>query len=427
MRFLVIGQGGREHAIIRALKLSPSVTEVHALPGSDGISQEAICHTLDFDDKKAVESFFKKYDFDCVVVGPEHYLVQGLADQLRSLGVSVVGPSQIAAQLEGSKIFAKEFMVTAGVPTAAFTVVGDVEATMQAAVGFTPPYVLKADGLAAGKGVFICSNLVELKTAAESLFEKKSLGQAGRRALLEQYQPGYELSYLILTNGVEGEALPLAQDHKRLRNDDLGPNTGGMGVVGPVPIDESLRAEIQKKIVQPTLRHLQGSGLLYRGVLYFGVMVTKDGPTVLEFNVRFGDPEAQVILPLLDGDWGYVFSRLAKGQMTPLNWKNLYMACVVQAAPGYPDNPEKGVVIDGDLGHQSNSSYFLHAGTKKSESGDWVTSGGRVLNSIGIGSSLSEAIHAAYAQAKNVSWRGMQMRTDIGATAKARVDVSLSF
>lgn len=414
MRFLVLGQGGREHAIVRALKFSPSVTEVHAIPGSEGISQEAICHKIDLTNEKELEGFVKKYQFDCVVVGPENYLVQGLSDQLRALGVNVVGPSQIAAQLEGSKVFAKEFMVQAGVPTAKFEIVEDVAGTLKAAAQFTPPYVLKADGLAAGKGVFLCDTLPELKAAAEQLFEKRSLGAAGNKALLEQFQPGYEISYLILTNGERAEALPLAQDHKRLKDGDQGPNTGGMGVVAPVAIEAELRERIESEIVQPTLRHLQGSGLLYRGVLYIGVMVTPQGPTVLEFNVRFGDPEAQVILPLLDGDWGYVFSQLAKGELVPLKWKGVHMACVVQAAPGYPDAPEKGVVIEGDLGFQGSSSYFLHAGTGKSPLGQWVTNGGRVLNAIGMGSSLKEAVSAAYKQAKHVSWRGMQMRQDIG-------------
>jgi phosphoribosylamine--glycine ligase len=425
MRFLVIGQGGREHAIVRALKLSPSVTEVHATPGSDGISQEALCHQLDLTDVKAVEAFVKKYAFDCVVVGPENYLVQGLSDQFRALGVATVGPSQIASQLEGSKIFAKEFMVKAGVPTAAYEVVSDVESTMKAAVRFKPPYVLKADGLAAGKGVFLCSTLLELKEAAENLFEARTLGSAGLRAILEQFQGGYELSYLILTNGLDAEALPLAQDHKRLDDGDQGPNTGGMGVVAPLTIDPDLRRQIETRIVSPTLRHLHGSGLLYRGVLYIGVMVTEGGPTVLEFNVRFGDPEAQVIMPLLDGDWGYVFSRLAKGEMTRLRWKNLYMACVVQAAPGYPDNPEKGVLIDGDIGYQSPSSYFLHAGARKTGAGEWVTNGGRILNAIGMGSSLREAIQSAYAQARHVSWRGLRMRKDIGARAPTQVGADL--
>lgn len=417
MRFLVLGQGGREHALVRALKYSPSVSEVHAVPGSAGISQDAICHTLDLSDSKAVEAFLKSYQFDCVVVGPENYLTQGLSDQLRSLGVNVVGPSQLAAQLEGSKIFSKEFMVKAGVPTARYEIVDDVAGTLKNAQKFDPPYVLKADGLAAGKGVFVCANIDELKEAAEFLFEKNGLGQAGRRALLEEFQKGYEISYLILTNGETSQALPLAQDHKRLQDGDKGPNTGGMGVVGPIAIDEALRARIESTIVEPTVRNIQGSGMLYRGILYIGLMITPDGPTVIEYNVRFGDPEAQVILPQLDGDWGQVFRQLSTGELTPLRWKPVSMACVVLAAPGYPDNPEKGVVLQGDLGHQTPSSYFLHAGTAKAANGSWTTNGGRVLNSVGMGSTRKEAIKAAYAQAKHVTCKGLQMRTDIGANA----------
>lgn len=415
MRFLVIGQGGREHAIVRALKFSPSVTEVHAVPGSEGISQEAICHDIDLNDAKALEGFVKKYQFDCVVIGPEDYLVQGLADLLRSFAVNVVGPSQIASQLEGSKIFAKEFMIKAGVPTANSEVVEDVGTTLKTAQKFQPPYVLKADGLAAGKGVFVCLTLPELKAAAEFLFEQKGLGQSGRKALLEEFQEGFELSYLILTNGSEAQVLPIAQDHKRLLDDDKGPNTGGMGVVGPIEISEELRSQIEAQIVEPTLRHLQGGGLLYRGVLYIGLMITAQGPKVIEFNVRFGDPETQAILPLLDGDWGEVFNKLAGGELMPLRWKSLHMACVVLAAPGYPESPEKGVTIEGDLGFQTASSYFLHAGTGKNSTGEWVTNGGRVLNAVGMGSSLQEAVRLAYSQASKVSWKGLSMRKDIGA------------
>jgi phosphoribosylamine--glycine ligase len=415
MRFLVIGQGGREHAIVRALKFSPSVTEVHAVPGSQGISQDAICHGIDLTDDKVLQAFVQKYQFDCVVIGPEQPLVRGLADRLRALGMSVVGPSQVAAQLEGSKIFAKEFMAKAGVPTAAFAVVASVEETLAAAEKFTPPYVLKADGLAGGKGVYICRRLDELKSAAEGLFQRGILGEAGRRALLEQFQHGFELSYLILTNGTRAETLPLAQDHKRLVDGDMGPNTGGMGVVAPIEIEPGLRERIESGIVAPILRELGGGGLLYRGVLYIGLMITPTGPSVLEFNVRFGDPEAQVLFPLLDGDWGEVFLQLAKGELLPLQWKNLHMACVVLAAPGYPEAPEKNVVIEGDVGYQGASSYFLHAGTAKAPSGQWVTSGGRVLNAIGMGSSLTEAVQAAYAQAGQVNWRGLQKRADIGA------------
>jgi len=413
VRFLVVGQGGREHALVRALKYSPSVTEVHATPGSSGIAQEAICHSMKLNDFAAWESLINKHNFDCVVIGPEVPLADGLADFLRSKGVPAVGPNQTAARLESSKIFSKEFMDTAGVKTARWIVVDSKESCLEKCAEFTPPYVLKADGLAAGKGVFICKTKDELAAAAHSLFNEKSLGDAGYKAVLEQFSPGYELSYLVLTNGKEFQPLPFSQDHKRLLDDDEGPNTGGMGVVGPIAIEDSLRDKIHADIVEPTLRHLSGLGLLYRGILYFGVMVTKEGPSLLEYNVRFGDPEAQVILPLLDGDWGKVFLSLANGELDPLRWKRLYSTCVVMAAPGYPDAPEAGVPIEGDIQGQSASSYFLHAGTKFDQ-GKWVTAGGRVLNAIGFGSSLREAIQNAYGQVAKVKWRGQQVRRDIG-------------
>ena len=415
MRFLILGQGGREHALIRALKFSPSVSEIHAAPGSQGISQDAICHSLDLNDAGAVEAFVAKYRFDCVIIGPEQYLVDGLADRLRALGVNVVGPDAAAARLEGSKVFAKEFMARAGVATAAYQVVTSVDETLTAAKSFTAPFVLKADGLAAGKGVFICANEDELRHAAAQLFERRVFGEAGMRAVLEQFQAGYEISYLILTDGTKWEALPLAQDHKRLADGDQGPNTGGMGVVAPVALEGELRRQIETQLIEPSVRQLAAEQLLYRGVLYVGVMVTADGPKALEYNVRFGDPEAQVILPLLDGDWARVFADLGQGRLQSLKWTRMRTACIVEAARGYPESPVKGDVIEGDLGYQTNSSYFLHAGTAKGAAGQWIVNGGRVLNAVGMGSSLEEAVRAAYAQAGKVSWRGLQMRTDIGA------------
>ncbi|MGE4133112.1 MAG: phosphoribosylamine--glycine ligase [Bdellovibrionales bacterium] len=415
MRFLVLGQGAREHALVRALKHSPSVTEIHASPGSDGISQDALCHDLDWTDAKAVESFVRRYAFDCVIVGPEKFLVQGVSDLLRELGLTVVGPSQVASRLEGSKVFAKKFMEEAGVPTADYEVVDSVASTLKAATRFAPPYVLKADGLAEGKGVFICPSLGELKSSAEKLFEEKALGSAGTTAVLEECLKGYELSYLVLTNGDEYQSLPLAQDHKRLKDGGEGPNTGGMGAVGPLQIGHQLQEQIEAQIVQPVIRHLKGSGLLYRGVLYIGIMVTPDGPSVLEFNVRFGDPEAQVILPQLDGDWGHVMAKLGRGELVPLKWNGMHVACVVMASPGYPDAPVKGVRIEGDLGSHTSSSYFLTAGVRRDANSGWVTNGGRVLNAVGLGSTMKEAIQAAYGQAKKVSWEGVQVRKDIGA------------
>lgn len=414
MKVLVIGQGGREHAIVHAFSQSQSITEIHAVPGSDGMRREALCHDLDWKNAEAIIQFCLKTEIDFVFIGPEDPLVFGLSDQLRERGILVVGPSKEAAQLEGSKIFSKDFMKEAQVPTSRFEVVSNLAETAQAAAHFTAPYVLKADGLAAGKGVFICKTLEDLKTAAHDLFEKRILGDAGNTALLEQFMPGWELSYLVLTNGSQWQTLPLAQDHKRLLDNDEGPNTGGMGTIAPMKIDEKLRQEIEIKIVKPSIELLAKKNLTYRGILFIGVMVTDLGPQVLEYNCRFGDPETQVILPLIDGDLGEIFKSLAQGKLSPIKQKNLNAACVVMAAPGYPMNPEKNLPIDGNLDFQSEFSYFLHAGTKKSNEGKWLTNGGRILNSIGLGTTKEEALRQAYAQSEKAKWMGMQKRTDIG-------------
>lgn len=416
MNILVIGQGGREHALVHALRLSQSVKRIHALPGSDGIAEEAQVHSLALDNHDAIHELIRREKIDLVVIGPEVPLADGLSDALRLRDVLVFGPSHKAAQLESSKIFSKEFMVEAGVSTAAYQVVSSVEETKAATTNFTPPYVLKADGLAAGKGVFICKTEEELLQAAHSLFHDHALGKAGERALLEQFQPGYEISYLVLTNGDSFEPFVLAQDHKRLNDNDQGPNTGGMGVVAPVEIDPELRKKIDQDVIAPVVKHLKKRDLLYRGVLYVGLMMTSDGPSVLEFNVRFGDPEAQVILPLLDGDWGLIFQALAKGELLSLKWKNAAAACVVMAAEGYPDAPVKGTPILGLTDAPSTAGgYFLHAGTKKDANGQWVTAGGRVLNAVGVGANIQEAVQNAYKQSCSVAWQRMQVRSDIGA------------
>jgi phosphoribosylamine--glycine ligase len=421
MKVLVIGQGGREHAIVHALSQSPSVSEIHAIPGSSGMSRAALCHELNWRKTEDLIQFCLRTEIDFVMIGPEDPLVEGLADQLRSRGILVVGPSSETAQLEGSKIFAKKFMTAAGVPTSRYEIVTNRAETLQAARNFNPPYVLKADGLAAGKGVFICRDLSELETAAENLFEKRILGQAGEQALLEQFIPGWELSYLILTNGHSWQALPLAQDHKRLLDRDQGPNTGGMGTVAPMSTDPALKERIEKEIIAPSVTQLASQNYFYRGVLFFGVMVTDQGPMVLEYNCRFGDPETQVILPLIDGDLGIILKNLAEGKITPFKQKNLHASCVVLAAPGYPMNPEKNLPIEGDIESATSFSYFLHAGSRKDAEGHWFTNGGRVLNAIGLGATREESLRNAYLQSEKVKWMGLQKRSDIGHNAPANV------
>lgn len=414
MNFLVIGQGGREHAIVRALRLSSSVKEIHAIPGNAGMATEALCHALDWKDFEAISQFCHRFSITTVVIGPEDPLVLGLSDHLRAKGFLVVGPSKAAAQLEGSKVFAKEFMLEYGVATAHAVSVHSVDQAMAAAQNFSAPYVLKADGLAAGKGVVLCKDLSHLQETARQFFEARLFGAASEKALLEQFLPGYELSLLLITNGSNYQLVPLAQDHKQLFDGDQGPNTGGMGTVAPMDISPALAEEIKIKIIEPTLKGLQARQMFYRGVIFLGLMITKEGPKLLEYNCRLGDPETQVVLPLLNGDWGQVFHQLAQGYLPELSWKRLFSACVVLAAEGYPEAPVKGATIAGDLGFQTHSSYFLHAGTKRTGQGEWQTNGGRVLCALGIGSSKAEARENAYAQAQRVTWPGMQKRNDIG-------------
>ncbi len=415
MKILVIGQGGREHALVRAFSLSPSVSEVHAIPGSDGMSREAVCHDLDWRDFDAILQFCVKNDIAYVFIGPEDPLVAGLSDFLRERGILCVGPSQESAQLEGSKIFSKKFMHEAQVPTSNFEEVYSVADVIRLSGRFTPPYVLKADGLAAGKGVFICKTIDELKSAAVDVFEKQTLGLAGSKALLEQFMPGWELSYLVITNGSEYQTLPLAQDHKRLKDNDEGPNTGGMGAVAPLKISPELQSLITEKVLNPTFELMQKKNFLYRGVLYFGLMITDKGPQVLEFNCRFGDPETQVILPLLDQDVGILFKEVSLGKVPLMKVKNIFASCIVLASPGYPAKPDK-VEIFGDLDFQTDSSYFVHAGTQfDPRKKEWTTKGGRAVCALGLGSNLKEALKTAYHQANAISWKGLQKRTDIGS------------
>ncbi len=414
MKALVIGSGGREHALVRALSHSPTIREVHVLPGNSGMKKEALCHAIDWRNLNAVVELCRRAEIDFVFIGPEDPLVAGLADQLRDHGILVVGPSQEAAQLEGSKIFSKEFMVANGLPTAAFAVVESVAQTLEAAKKFQPPFVLKADGLAAGKGVSLCNDLMELELAAQGLFERKVFGDAGKRALLEAFLPGWEMSLLVLTNGKDYQLMPLAQDHKRLYNNNLGPNTGGMGTVAPLVANEKLMHAIENEIVKPTIKGLHSAGMIYRGVLFIGLMINNDKPYVLEFNTRLGDPETQVVLPLMANDLGLVFRDLAMGKLDPIKWKNMHSCCVILAASGYPVSPRKGDEIAGDVHFESTSSYFVHAGTGLNAEQKFVVQGGRVLGAVGLGSTRGEAIQNAYMQAKKVSWPGLQMRTDIG-------------
>ncbi len=415
MKVLVIGNGCREHALVKVLQEDSKVSKVYVLPERISLQNVENLPSSFLGNKEALVHCLLKEEIDLVVIGPEQPLVESWADILREKGIKVFGPSGAAAQLEGSKIFAKKFMKEYQIPTASYQVVSSVSDVLRESENFFPPYVLKADGLAGGKGVFLCSTVQELEEKAQILFEKKVFGAAGEKAIIEDFQSGEEISVFIITNGEDYEILPIAKDYKRLYDGQEGPNTGGMGAIAPIKIPENLKKSIEGSIVRPSLEGLKARGTPYNGVLYIGLMVHKGIPKVLEYNVRFGDPEAQVLLPLLDGSWADVFYKVASKQKVSLEWKNKHSACVVLASEGYPDHPTKGTVIDGFIYHQSDSSYFLHGAiTQRDKDQKWVVNGGRVLNVISIGDGREEALSEVYKHLKAISWKGMQYRKDIG-------------
>lgn len=416
MKILILGQGGREHAFVKAFKRTTPSADIHVLPGNDGMKQDALC----FIDKTLkdfgfIETLCSENIYDFVFIGPEDPLVEGISDKLRKLGQNVIGPSQYWAQLEGSKIFAKEFMVEANIPTAPFVVVDSVDSVRKDIHLFTPPYVLKADGLAAGKGVFICDTADELLATAENIFVKKTLGRAGARAVLEQFTSGWELSYLFFTNGKDYVPLPIAQDHKRLYDGQKGPNTGGMGTWAPLEISKALDQNIRKKIIEPTMAKISNGDSVYRGIIFLGIMVNGDEPSVLEYNVRMGDPETQSILPLVEINLGEFLFNLSRGTLNELKFNNKFASCVVLTSPGYPDNPTKGLTITGYSSVRDTNTQHLIASAVKKENNQWTTNGGRVLGAVGIGNSKTEALKEAYGLAEKIKWEGIHFRSDIGS------------
>ena len=413
MKVLVIGKGCREHAIIKALLEDEKTSAVYSLPERASLKETISLPASFLSDPEALAKHLKKEGIGLVVIGPEQPLAEGLSDILRSEGLKVFGPCAKSAQLESSKIFAKQFMKERGIPTASYLIVSSVAETLQAGENFFPPFVLKADGLAGGKGVFICKNRTELEEKARFLFEKKALGPAGDKALLEDFQSGQEVSVFVLTNGESYSLLPFAQDYKRLGDKNEGPNTGGMGAIAPRDLSKDLTKKIEDLIIKPTLQGLRDKKCLYRGVLYLGLMIHKNFPKVLEYNVRFGDPEAQVLLPLLDGSWRDVFYQIAKGDQPQLKWKKLYSACVALCAKNYPEGPVKPVPINGLIYYKTENSWFIH-GSLSREDDRWLIKSGRALNAVALGKSLKEAVKRAYQQAEKISWPGILYRKDIG-------------
>ena len=429
MNVLVIGKGGREHALVHALEVCPSVNHIYCWPGRSGFFSASSSSaqkkaqplfSAEYLDKNSLSKAkelipeIKRKNIELIIIGPEKQLVEGWADEFRSQGLKVFGPGKEASKLEGSKIFSKQFMLSAAIPTARFFITSSVSETIRRSKNFSPPYVLKADGLAAGKGVFICQDGKELLFHSKKLFEEKIFGDAGSKALLEEFQEGSEISIFILTNGKDYTVLPTAKDYKRRYNNEKGPNTGGMGAVAPVKIPQNLLDDIHQKILKPTVKHLERENLFYRGVVYLGLMITKNGPRVLEYNIRFGDPECQALLPLLEGDLGQVFHEIAQGRLPHVKFKNKYSCCVVLAENNYPRPPKAGGLITNSLQNQSAESYYLHAGVKKTSKG-WLIDGGRVLNAVALDESLDSAVKKAYQMANAVQCPCLSYRTDIGS------------
>lgn len=424
MKVLVIGSGGREHAIVRSLRRSPHVSKVWCAPGNAGIAQDAECVTIKADDLNGLLRFAREQSVALTVVGPEQPLVLGIVDLFRAQGMTIFGPTRSAALLEGSKGFAKAFMERHGIPTARFGTFGKDDGTAAEAFirSMQPPMVVKADGLAAGKGVVICPTRDEALEAVRSMLSGEAFGASGERVVVEEFLKGEELSVFVVTDGERSVMLSTAQDHKRVSDNDQGKNTGGMGAYAPAPLGTpALLERIEKEVVEPTLRGMRLEGAPYTGVLYVGLMITANGPSVLEYNCRFGDPETQVILPLVTSDVAELFVHASSNQLQPgdIRIARSSAVCVVLASGGYPDAYQTGKEITGltILDGREDISVF-HAGTKVMD-GKVVTAGGRVLGITAIGpeNDLAATIRSAYEAVRKVRFEGMHYRTDIGSKA----------
>ncbi len=416
MKVLVIGNGGREHAICWKLHQSPLVTKIYCCPGNAGTAEIAENITVDCDVIEEIADFAEQNQIELTVVGPEAYLAQGTVDFFQMRGLKVYGPTLEAAKLESSKTFAKEFMKRHEIPTAHSQAFTDPEAAKEYIRQTGVPIVVKADGLAAGKGVVVALDLDTANRAIDDFMVAKIFGQAGSTVIIEEYLEGEEVSLLAFCDGNEAVPMLPVQDHKRVGDRDTGPNTGGMGTYTPTTaFTPEIREKVIRKILIPTIQGMKAEGAPFAGTLFIGLMLTEFGPKVVEYNVRFGDPETQVLLPLLEADLAQIFSDCLNGILKPesVRWKaDTTAVCVVAASGGYPGRYETGKPIQG-LEKVKNSLVF-HAGTKFNFNGDVVTAGGRVLNLVHLGEDIGEAINGAYRGLKLISFEGMSYRKDIG-------------
>ena len=423
MKVLLVGGGGREHALAWKLAQSPRLTRLYAAPGNPGIAAHADCVPVRDTDLDELVALARQERVELAVIGPELPLSLGLRDRLSDAGLPVFGPSQAAARLESSKAFAKDLMARYGIPTARFRVFQDADAARRFCRELGAPLVVKADGLAAGKGAMVCASLPEADAAIRLCLDEDAFGAAGRTVVVEEFMTGEEASFFVITDGVSALPLPAAQDHKTIFDDDRGPNTGGMGAYSPAPVmDEAMTGRVMDEIVTPTLAAMAKEGAPYAGVLFVGLMIGPDGPRVVEFNCRFGDPECQAILPRLDGDVLPVFEAVAAGRGLPasLRWRREASVCVVLASPGYPGTPRAGLAIEGvEAAAALPGVNVFHAGTARRD-GALLTAGGRVLGVQTLGGDIRAAIERAYDAVGRIRFEGMQFRHDIGRRALAR-------
>jgi phosphoribosylamine--glycine ligase len=425
MKILVVGGGGREHALCWKLAQSPKVQKIFCAPGNPGISAIAECVNIKDSDLEALVDFAQDKGVDLVVPGPELPLVMGIADLCAERGIPVFGPRKYAAQLEGSKAFAREFMDRHGIPSAEFAAFTDLDAALKHLETVPLPTVVKADGLAAGKGVAVCETREAAQDFVRELMQDKKFGDSGACVLVEECLGGEETSILAIADGKTFTLLTPAQDHKRVWDEDKGPNTGGMGAYSPVSlVDAEMIQEISEHIIQPVVRGMEQEGCPFTGVIYAGLMITYKGPHVLEFNVRFGDPEAQAVLPLVNGDLATMLLAAARGELATVDVPPADKAamCVVMAAGGYPGDYENGKVIYGLKNAETVEGVVVfHAGTAFNEKKEIVTSGGRVLGVTAVGDNLPAAHHRAYEAVSRIQWDGVQHRKDIGKRELDRI------
>jgi len=419
MKILVVGSGGREHALVWKLKSSPLIKKIYVAPGNAGISLMADCVDIKVNDLEALADFAADKNIDLTVVGPELPLTLGIVDLFDEKKLRIFGPTKKAAEIEGSKAFAKEFMRKYHIPTASFRIFEDKDEALNFVKTAAYPVFIKASGLAAGKGAVKATNADEGRQIVEKIMGEKIFGSAGNRIVIEDCLVGQEVTVMAFTDGKTIIPMLSSQDHKQIYDGDQGPNTGGMGAYCPTAIiDEQMMQTVVEQILEPTVYGLDKEGRRYKGILYAGLMVTDYGPKVIEFNCRFGDPETQAVLPLLQSDLADIFIAIVDGNLNIIQpvWKEGAAACIIMAARGYPQKTELGHKISGIRTYRENHAYLFHAGTRK-DNKDWFTAGGRVLGVTAVNKDLRSALKSAYDTVEKIQYEGAQYRRDIAYQA----------